>query len=511
MRVIHDPDGSVIHPGKRPDVQPAATAGITKLVRAMTDRFLSAAGDPAKPMALVVPAILVATLSMAPLSLDAQGIDERRPIADVVHDCIERGVRSSAMPFDRKAPDFTAMDGRFASARIIGVGQMTHGSKEIFQAQADMVRYLVVKHGIRALLFEDAYAGVALVNDYIHGKTVDMREMTQGLMTPWRTPELGELFAWMREWNRSHPSASIDIIGIDNGINSIERSIADYVKSRPKPDRNGAAIAMRPVRALLNAAGAGYGKVTLTNIGMADALEARVATMRAVFAAEATLAKGRTEDAVNGALAAKSLDLNVEQVIASMRADASRTGRDIPFPVLDDGYASRDRYSASIALFYSGLFPDRKLAIWAHGAHLDKSSITWGSMGSQIAFALGDGFAVATVTTGKGEVTAMTPGDYEKVSVTGGRRNYVSFLIPELDDRYFEKTLLKVGQGGDLLLDVRKANGGLDLATEMFMTGAIFDPSYRHPAQPAKSFDFIVFLGRTEPAKFLDCYPSLNP
>jgi len=116
---------------------------------------------------------------------------------------------------------FTGLDSLFSRARIIGLGEATHGTKEFFELKHRLLRYLVENYGVRALGFE---------YDFRFNSSLDIeRFVTKGegnldvLIgdTYWthRNEELRNLLSWMKEYNSGKSEQEIvHFIGIDSQL-----------------------------------------------------------------------------------------------------------------------------------------------------------------------------------------------------------------------------------------------------------------------------------------------------
>ena len=87
-------------------------------------------------------------------------------------------------------------------ARIIALGEATHGNAEFQQLKLDVFKLMVEKHGVRAFALEGDYGGCEAVNRYIHGGEGTLRDAAAAIgFTIYRTREMEQLIAWMREYN----------------------------------------------------------------------------------------------------------------------------------------------------------------------------------------------------------------------------------------------------------------------------------------------------------------------
>lgn len=90
------------------------------------------------------------------------------------------------------------------NAKIIALGEATHGNVEFQQLKLDVFRLLVEKYGVRAFALEGDYGGCEQVNRYIHGGEGTAREAAAAIgFAIYRTKEMAELISFMRQYNDS--------------------------------------------------------------------------------------------------------------------------------------------------------------------------------------------------------------------------------------------------------------------------------------------------------------------
>ena len=88
--------------------------------------------------------------------------------------------------------------------RIIALGEATHGNAEFQQLKLDVFKVMVEKQGVRAFALEGDYGGCEAVNRYIHGGKGTAREAAAAIgFTLYRTEQMAQLIAWMREYNET--------------------------------------------------------------------------------------------------------------------------------------------------------------------------------------------------------------------------------------------------------------------------------------------------------------------
>lgn len=86
--------------------------------------------------------------------------------------------------------------------RVIALGEATHGNAQFQQLKLDVFRIMVERYGVRAFALEGDYGGCEQVNRYIHGGDGTAREAAAAIgFAIYRTEEMAELIAYMREYN----------------------------------------------------------------------------------------------------------------------------------------------------------------------------------------------------------------------------------------------------------------------------------------------------------------------
>ena len=89
-------------------------------------------------------------------------------------------------------------------AKIVALGEATHGNKEFQQLKLDVFKIMVEDYGVRAFSLEGDYGGCEAVNRYIHGGAGTVKDAVSAIgFAIYRTEEMENLVSWMREYNKS--------------------------------------------------------------------------------------------------------------------------------------------------------------------------------------------------------------------------------------------------------------------------------------------------------------------
>src|SRR5436190_14568751 len=131
----------------------------------------------------------------------------QRARADEVH-ALARVLRDSGetLPppddFDR----FGALFDRFADAKIVLLGEATHGTSEFYQARAAITRRLIAEHGFSIVAIEADWPDAAVIDRYVRLKPRRENDMSPFQRFPtwmWRNSEVQAFITWMRQHNET--------------------------------------------------------------------------------------------------------------------------------------------------------------------------------------------------------------------------------------------------------------------------------------------------------------------
>jgi erythromycin esterase len=100
-------------------------------------------------------------------------------------------------------------------ARIVGLGESTHGTREFFQVKHRLLEYLIRRHGFGLFAIEANQLAVERINRYVMGGSGTAREVIRVMFRVWNTEEMVDLVEWMRSYNVAHPARPVRFAGYD--------------------------------------------------------------------------------------------------------------------------------------------------------------------------------------------------------------------------------------------------------------------------------------------------------
>ncbi|HEX2079382.1 MAG TPA: erythromycin esterase family protein [Longimicrobium sp.] len=136
-------------------------------------------------------------------------------------------LRSSAQPLRLDGlAQLRPLQQALQGARVVGLGEATHGSRELGDLRLGVTQHLVREHGFRLIAVEYSGVGLTLLNRWAHGMPVDEEERQRMVESGWigRRP-MRELAEWARTWNADHPGDRVTLVGLDAHGNARAQAI----------------------------------------------------------------------------------------------------------------------------------------------------------------------------------------------------------------------------------------------------------------------------------------------
>ncbi len=256
---------------------------------------------------------------------------------------------------------------RVGDARVVLLGEATHGTSEFYRMRARITRELIVQKGFRFVAIEGDWPDAARVDNYVRHLEYSPSEWTAFARFPtwmWRNNEVRDFVDWLREHNAATKSASrVAFHGLD--LYSLYASIRSVLGYLDQVEPEAAKVARQRYGCLTPWQGdpAAYGHAALTGSyhtceqhvvrALKDLLEKRVAY--------AERDGERFFDAVQNA----RLVANAERYYRIMYY-GSRASWNL-----------RDEHMhttlKNLLAFYGA---DSKAIVWAHNSHVGDSAAT---------------------------------------------------------------------------------------------------------------------------------------
>lgn len=98
--------------------------------------------------------------------------------------------------------DLGPLRGIVGRARIVGLGESAHGTREQFTLRHRVARFLVEEMGFRTIAWEESWGSGAAIDRYVVTGEGDPREIVADALFQWQCEEMLDLARWMRAFNR---------------------------------------------------------------------------------------------------------------------------------------------------------------------------------------------------------------------------------------------------------------------------------------------------------------------
>src|SRR3954467_2329343 len=116
-------------------------------------------------------------------------------------DALPRLIAQAAEPLPEISdPSFGEFFDLFADARVVLLGEASHGTSEFYRARAAISRQLIEKHGFNIVAVEADWPDAATVDRYVRHRTFREGEMQAFERFPtwmWRNKDVAAFVRWM--------------------------------------------------------------------------------------------------------------------------------------------------------------------------------------------------------------------------------------------------------------------------------------------------------------------------
>jgi erythromycin esterase len=131
--------------------------------------------------------------------------------------------------------DLAAFDRIVGDARVVALGESTHGTSEFFLVKHRLLEHLVRTRGFSAFAIEANQLAVETLNRYVQGGPGTASDAMRVMFAVWNTEEMLELVVWMRAWNAANPGRAMRFLGYDMQDNRIPVDSLRAFLSREEP------------------------------------------------------------------------------------------------------------------------------------------------------------------------------------------------------------------------------------------------------------------------------------
>ncbi|HSG35764.1 MAG TPA: erythromycin esterase family protein [Sphingomonadaceae bacterium] len=306
------------------------------------------------------------------------------------------------------APDFASTFDRFGDARIVLLGEATHGTHEFYTARAQITRRLIEKHGFNIVAVEGDWPDIARIDDYVRHGTPRPRRGEPFARFPtwmWRNEEVLAFADWLHNHNAQLlPGQRASMRGLD--VYSLRESIHAVVAYLEKHCPEEAGEARRRYGCLTPwqdepqryGREVEYGGLAKCEDTMVDQLNELLRRRMELIAHDGPRDGEAYFDAEQNARIVRA----AERYYRSMYRGAA------------ESWNLRDRHMFDTLQSLMAHHKDARAVVWAHNSHVGNASATamgWGgefNIGELVRNAYGDQAVLVGFGTDRGTVAAAS-------------------------------------------------------------------------------------------------------
>lgn len=135
---------------------------------------------------------------------------------------------------DLDDPAFGRHFDRFGEARVVLLGEASHGTAEFYQARAAITRWLIEQRGFTVVALETDWPDARSFDAHVRGRPAPEgadRAFSRFPTWMWRNKEFSAFLGWMRQHNAGKPAArQAGVYGLDlYSLQASMRAVIDYL------------------------------------------------------------------------------------------------------------------------------------------------------------------------------------------------------------------------------------------------------------------------------------------
>ena len=404
-------------------------------------------------------------------------------------------IKKSAIPFTSELPsdgfsELEPLATLIDNAKVVGLGEASHGTPEHFRMKHKLVRFLVERMGFTVFAIEGNWPESEAANAYIQSGAGNAKDALRAMyFWTWQTEEIRDMLDWMKSYNADfNHTKKIIFSSYDMQTEEVAKAKVLAYLAAIAPDLHQRTKKLYEKKVDRNAAMSGQLPKKDWESVKKLALEAR----DLIRSNKKRLLSRGPKDAYLDAEHASTIYVQWTQMLV---------------PNFFQSFGVRDRSMAENVLWLlNERYPGQKVMAWAHNGHVSFGDYLQGvpSMGHVLRRDLGQRYFVFGFASYAGEIRAI-PMNAQGMQPGGPK----PLTLPPPVPRSIEFVFHQVGPR--LILPLREANGLLKEWSEQPWAhrgpGAAFNPLQQEDqiseTPIREGFDALVFIDKSTAAKRL--------
>jgi erythromycin esterase-like protein len=150
---------------------------------------------------------------------------------------LARSLRQIAQPLSTLDTQNDALMNLVGDARIVMIGEASHGTHEFYDMRARITQQLIEQKGFNAVAIEGNWTDAYPVNQFVHGAgAADAEASLSGFeefpLWMWRNEVVRDFITWLRQHNTTSSGESVGFYGLDlYGVYESIDAVIEYLES----------------------------------------------------------------------------------------------------------------------------------------------------------------------------------------------------------------------------------------------------------------------------------------
>ncbi len=408
-----------------------------------------------------------------------------------------------AQPLGGTEADYDDLVGLIGDARVVMLGEASHGTHEFYAVRAEITKRLIARHNFTFVAIEGDWPDTYRVDRWVKGGDGTVRQALEGFKRfptwMWRNVPVEAFLTWLREFNdaREAEAQRVGFYGLD--VYSLHTSMGEVIKFLRKVDPEAADRAARHYACLdpfVEDTSAYAWQVHFTDQSCEDEVVRTMLDLRT--SRETHAERGGAEAAFDAELNALAAT-NAERYYRLMVRGGATT------------WNLRDRHMmAVLERLLDKHGPRSKAIVWEHNSHIGDFRATHEGQGGylNVGQLVREKFGPSAIAVGfgshRGTVTAAHAWDGEPkfMRVPPAREGSYEHAFVRIGPPNFYLPLARIGAND-------AAGGWLRETRGERAIGVVYDPAREHfgnyvPTRLADRYDAYLFFDSTFAVEPLD-------
>lgn len=364
--------------------------------------------------------------------------------------------------------DLKILDGLIGDSKVVALGEVTHGSSEIFKLKNRIIQYLAANKSFDIFSIEANMPESYKVSEYtVEGKG-NPKELIAGMyFWTWNTQEVLDMVEWMKLFNQ--PKPRITFTGFDmQSYQGTMKMFTDIFKNSEE-----VRVTLDSLSYLLD----NIRKNSKEHRGLLNINE------------DEHIKIGHKLDIIRTGIKELKFDKFKENwLLQNVRLLEQLVGK--------SNYFWRDLCMAENLMWIKDQNPFSKIVIWAHNGHIEKGKEKK-RMGSYLADSLKQNYLTFGFTFFDGSYTAIGKNGLKSYDAQTAYPTTLEYLLNQMDEPIFILDLKKIKENDSRILQF------LTQKIKFRTIGAMQQDEEFYETVVADDFDYLIFIKSSTPSVLL--------